>query len=143
MKISICFVLGFACLMSPVNGQLQERQTRDLPRRYCDGRELAEVLYLTCQPSRGKRHAMVAKPSNQMSPFMMNLYRPSIENEDKWVEDWALRVRILKTLLGRIRDQVSSTIGFQRSQEPTRAFKSLQEHKEISKYILRNWKLRM
>ena len=143
MKISICFVLFFACLMSSVTGQNQERQTRDLPRTYCDSRDLAEVLNLICRPSRGKRHAMVAKPSNQMSPFMMNLYRPSIENEDKWVEDWALRVRILKTLLARIRDQVSSTIGFQRSQEPTRAFKSLQEHKEISKYISRNWKIRM
>ena len=142
MKISICFVLGFACLMSPVNGQLQERQTRDLPRTYC-GMDIQDILDLICRPSRGKRHAMVAKPSNQMSPFMMNLYRPSIENEDKWVEDWALRVRILKTLLARIRDQVSSTIGFQRSQEPTRAFKSLQEHKEISKYISRNWKIRM
>ena len=142
MKISICFVLGFACLMSPVNGQLQELQTRDLPRTYCDSRDLAEVLNLICRPSRGKRHAMVAKPSNQISPFMMNLYRPSIDNEDKWVEDWALRVRILKTLLSRIRDQVSATNGLG-LQEPTRAFKSLQEHKEISKYISRNWKIRM
>ena len=141
MKISICFVLGFACLMSPVNGQLQERQTRDLPRTYC-GMDIQDILYLICRPSRGKRHAMVAKPSNQMSPFMMNLYRPSIDNEDKWVEDWALRVRILKTLLSRIRDQVSATNGLG-LQEPTRAFKSLQEHKEISKYISRNWKIRM
>ena len=141
MKISICFVLGFACLMSPVNGQLQERQTRDLPRTYC-GDEIWRVLDLICRPSRGKRHAMVAKPSNQISPFMMNLYRPSIDNEDKWVEDWALRVRILKTLLSRIRDQVSATNGLG-LQEPTRAFKSLQEHKEISKYISRNWKIRM
>eukprot|EP00093_Oithona_nana_P003973 03973.XXX_177355_177990_1 [CDS] Oithona nana genome sequencing. len=89
MKISICLVLAFTCLMSAVTGQFNngvpERQTRDRPRTYC-GDELGEVLMLVCQPSRGKRHTM-PEPSKQMSK-----YRPSIiDDEDKWAANWEPR----------------------------------------------------
>ena len=129
MKISICLVLAFTCLMSAVTGQFNngvpERQTRDRPRTYC-GDELGEVLMLVCQPSRGKRHTMVhTEPSKQMS-----IYRPSIiDDGDKWAADWepredfynrinSLRVCILRILLSRIQESA-------RSKSVTRAFKNI------------------
>ena len=127
MKISICLVLAFTCLMSAVTGQFNngvpERQTRDRPRTYC-GDELGEVLMLVCQPSRGKRHTM-SEPSKQMSK-----YRPSIiDDEDKWAANWepredfynrinSLRVCILRILLSRIQKSA-------RSKSVTRAFKNI------------------
>lgn len=96
MKISMGLVLALACLMSATsaqfNNEVPERQIRDRPRTYC-GRQLAEVLMLVCASSRGKRHA-VAEPSYRMSPFMMSIYRPSIDDEDKWAAEWASDLKL-------------------------------------------------
>ena len=138
MKISICLVLAFTCLMSAVTGQsnngVPERQRRDRARTYC-GDELGEVLMLVCAPSRGKRHTMVhTEPSKQMS-----IYRPSIiDDGDKWAADWepredfynrinSLRVCILKILLSRIRESARSKSVFKTFQEPTRAPRNQQQ----------------
>ena len=141
-------VLALACLMSATsaqfNNEVPERQIRDRPRTYC-GRQLAEVLMLVCASSRGKRHA-VAEPY-RMSPFMMSIYRPSIDDEDKWAAEWAsdlklesspgmdfynrinsLRVRILKILLRRVRESARrATRAFKRLQEPARVLPRYQE----------------
>jgi len=91
MKISMGLVLALS-LMSTVtnaqfNNEVPERQSRaDRPMKLC-GQQLGQVLSLVCG-SRGKRHA-VAEPSYRMSPFMMSIYRPSIDDEDKWAADWA------------------------------------------------------
>jgi len=91
MKISMGLILALS-LMSTVtnaqfNNEVPERQSRaDRPMKLC-GQQLGQVLSLVCG-SRGKRHA-VAEPSYRMSPFMMSIYRPSIDDEDKWAADWA------------------------------------------------------
>ena len=149
MKISMGLVLALS-LMSTVtnaqfNNEVPERQSRaDRPMKLC-GQQLGQVLSLVCG-SRGKRHA-VAEPSYRMSPFMMSIYRPSIDDEDKWAADWAdlklesspgmdfynrinsLRVRILKILLSRVRESARrATRAFKRLQGPARNFRNQQEY---------------
>ena len=150
MKISMGLVLALS-LMSTVtnaqfNNEVPERQSRaDRPMKLC-GQQLGQVLSLVCG-SRGKRHA-VAEPSYRMSPFMMSIYRPSIDDEDKWAAEWAsdlklesspgmdfynrinsLRVRILKILLSRVRESARrATRAFKRLQEPARNFRNQQEY---------------
>ena len=155
-------VLALACLISATsaqfNNEVPERQIRDRPRTYC-GRQLAEVLMLVCASSRGKRHA-VAEPY-RMSPFMMSIYRPSIDDEDKWAAEWAsdlklesspgmdfynrinsLRVRILKILLRRVRESARRvTRAFKRLQEPARTFRNQQEYyQDIKNLRITKWR---
>jgi len=95
MKISTGLILALACLTMSVAAQFDNevapRDTRAVPIKLC-GNHLFMALDAVCDMerhrNRGKRHA-VPEPSYRMSPFMMSIYRPSIDDEDKWAADWA------------------------------------------------------
>ena len=93
MKVTACLFLLFICGCASVNAQsyedsndIEPRQTRARPIKLC-GAKLGEALMLVCS-MRGKRHA-VPEPSYQLSPFLMSIYRPSIDDSDNWRADWA------------------------------------------------------
>ena len=149
MKISTGLILALAYLTMSVAAQFDNevtpRDTRVVPIKLC-GNHLFMALDAVCDMerhrNRGKRHA-VPEPSYRMSPFMMSIYRPSIDDEDKWAADWAdlklesnpgrdiynrissLRVRILQILLRRLQE---SRRAFKILQEPSRAFRNQQEY---------------